>query len=147
MSENKKTIITDGQDLAEKAAQLAAEGVTDVVITLNTLNYTRYKETNDGKELGPVIEGINAAVGQKLHITLQVSLKEGYNEAEILDLLQLTFQHRYDIVFMPTISYDLLRSKMPALKPIDGDFGDVEMYKYPGAVGRIGLLRDNKNNQ
>lgn len=51
MSDNKKTIITDGQDLAEKAAQLAADGVTDVVITLNTLNYTRYKETNDGKEL------------------------------------------------------------------------------------------------
>ena len=147
MSENKKTIITDGQDLAEKAAQLAADGVTDVVITLNTMNYTRYKETNDGKELGPVIEGINAAVGQKLNITLQVSLKEGYNEAEILDLLQLTFQHKYTIVFMPTISYDLLRSKMPALRPVEGDFGDVDMYKYPGALGRIGMLKDpNKNN-
>lgn len=146
MSDNKKTIITDGQDLAEKAAQLAADGVTDVVITLNTLNYTRYKETNDGKELRPVIDGINAAVGQKLHVTLQVSLKEGYNEAEILDLLQLTFQHRYDIVFMPTISYDLLRSKMPALRSVEGDFGDVEMYKYPGALGRIGLIRENKGN-
>ena len=146
MTDNKKTVITDGQDLAEKASQLAAEGVTDVVITLNTLNYTIYKETNDGKELGPVIEGINTAVGQKLHITLQVSLKEGYNEAEILDLLQLTFQHKYDIVFMPTISYDLLRSKMPALKPVDGDFGEVEMFKYPGAVGRIGLMKDKMSN-
>ena len=146
MSENKKTIITDGQDLAGKAAQLAAEGVTDVVITLNTMNYTRYKETNDGKELAPVIEGINAAVGQKLHITLQVSLKEGYNEAETLDLLQLTFQHKYDIVFMPTISYDLLKSKMPALRAVDGDFGDVEMFKYPGALGRIGFIKDQKNN-
>lgn len=142
MSENKKTIITDGQDLAEKAEQLKADGVTDVVVTLNTLNYTRYKESNDGKELGPVIEGINKAVGQKLNITLQVSLKEGYNEAEILDLLQLTFQHKYTIVFMPTTSYDLLRQKMPALKPVEGDFGDVEMYKYPGAVGRIGLMKN-----
>lgn len=146
MSENKKMIITDGQDLAEKAEQLKADGITDVVITLNTLNYTRYKETNDGKELGPVIEGINKAVGQQLNITLQVSLKEGYNEAEILDLLQLTFQHKYDIVFMPTISYDLLRSKMPALKPVDGDFGNVDMYKYPGAVGRIGMLKDQHKN-
>lgn len=146
MSENKKTIITDGQDLAEKAAQLADDGVTDVVITLNTMNYTRYKETNDGKELGPVIEGINAAVGQKLNITLQVSLKEGYNEAETLDLLQLTFQHKYNIVFMPTISYKFLKSKMPALKPVEGDFGDVEMYKYPGALGRIGFLKEAKSN-
>lgn len=146
MSENKKIVVTDGQDLAEKAQQLKAEGVTDVIITLNTMNYTRYKDTNGGKELGPVIDGINKAVGQQLNITLQVSLKEGYNDAEILDLLQLTFQHKYDIVFMPTISYDLLRSRMPALKKIDGDFGEVEMYKYPGAIGRIGLLKEPQKN-
>ena len=146
MTENKKIIITDGQDLAEKAEQMKADGVTDVIITLNTLNYTRYKESNDGKELAPVIDGINKAVGQKLNITLQVSLKEGYNEAEVLDLLQLTFQHKYDIVFMPTISYDFLRSKMPALKKVEGDFGDVEMYKYPGAIGRIGLIKESQKN-
>lgn len=146
MSENKKTFITDGQDLAEKAAQLKADGITDVIITLNTLNYTRYKETNDGKELAPVIDGINKAVDQQLHVTLHVSLKEGYNEAETLDLLQLTFQHKYDIVFMPTISYDFLKSKMPALRAVEGDFGDVEMYKYPGALGRIGFLKNQNNN-
>lgn len=144
MTDTRKTIITDGQDLAEKAEQLKKDGVTDVIITLNTMNYTKYKESNDGKELAPVIEGINKAVGQKLGITLQVSLKEGYNEGEILDLLQLTFQHKYDIVFMPTISYDLLRSKMPALKPVEGDFGEVGMYKYPGALGRIGLLKQGE---
>lgn len=146
MSENKKTVITDGQDLAEKAAQLKADGVTDVIITLNTLNYTKYKETNDGKELAPVIEGINKAVGQKLNITLQVSLKQGFNEAETLDLLQLTFQHKYDIVFMPTISYEYLKSKMPALRKVDGEFGNVEMFKYPGAVGRIGFIKDQGVN-
>lgn len=146
MSENKKTIITDGQDLAKRAEQLKAEGVTDVIITLNTLNYTRYKESNDGKELSPVIEGINKAVDQQMHVTLHVSLKEGYNEAETLDLLQLTFQHKYDIIFMPTISYEFLKSKMPALRPVEGDFGDVEMFKYPGAIGRIGFLKDAKSN-
>lgn len=146
MSEEKKTIITDGQDLAERAEQLKADGVTDVIITLNTLNYTKYKESNGGKELAPVIEGINKAVGQQLHVILHVSLKEGYNEAETLDLLQLTFQHKYDIVFMPTISYEFLKSKMPALRQVEGDFGDVEMFKYPGALGRIGFLKEAKSN-
>ena len=28
-----------------------------------------------------------------------------------------------------------------ALRKIDGDFGDVDMYKYPMAVGRIGFLK------
>ena len=135
-------IITDGQDLAEKAEELKKDGVTDVVVDVNTFNYTRYMESNDGKHLENVIDGINRAVGLKMNIRLNVRLKEGFNDDEVLDFLQLTFQHKYDIVFFPTISYDFLKSKMPALKKIDGDFGEVEMYKYPGSVGRIGFLKN-----
>ena len=142
MENNKKVIVTDGQDLAEKAEALKNDGVTDVTIVVNTLNFTRYKESNDGKELQPVIDGINKAVGLQMHIRLNVGLKEGYSDDEILDLLQLTFQHKYDIVFLPTMSYDLIKSKMPALQQIQGDFGEVDMYKYPGSVGRIGFLKN-----
>lgn len=141
MSENKKVIVTDGQDLAEKAEELKKSGVTDIIIKVNTFNYTRYQETNEGKHLKPVIDGINSAVKQQLNIRLDVSLKEGYSDDEVLDFLQLTFQHKYDIVFLPTISYDFLKSKMPALRKVEGDFGDVEMYKYPGTLGRIGFLK------
>ena len=140
MTEDKKIIVTDGQDLAENAEKLKAEGVTGVTVVVNTFNYTRYKESNDGKELQPVIDGINRAVGQKLDITLHVGIKEGFNDDEILDFLQLTFQNKYDIVFLPTISFDLIKSKMPALKKIEGIFGGVDMYKYPGSIGRIGFL-------
>ena len=43
--ENKeiRTVVTDGQDLAEKAADLRKNGVTDVTVIVNTFNYTRYK--------------------------------------------------------------------------------------------------------
>ena len=140
MTENKKVFVTDGQDLAERAEQLKADGVTDVTVVVNTFNFTRYQESNDGKELQPVIDGINKAVGQKLNITLHVGIKEGFNDDEILDFLQLTFQHKYDIVFLPTISYDLIKSKMPALSKVSGESGNVDMYKYPGSVGRIGFL-------
>ena len=142
MTEEKKVIITDGQDLAEKAEELKKSGVTDVTVVVNTFNFTRYQESNDGKRLQPVIDGINSAVGQKLNIRLNVGLKEGFNDDEVLDFVQLTFQHKYDIVFLPTISYDFLKSKMPALRKIEGDFGEVEMYKYPGAIGRIGFLKN-----
>ncbi|MGN0703825.1 MAG: hypothetical protein ACI4LD_04620 [Lentihominibacter sp.] len=140
MTEDKKIFVTDGQDLAEKAEKLKADGITDVTVVVNTFNFTRYKESNDGKELQPVIDGINKAVGQKLNITLHVGIKEGFNDDEILDFLQLTFQHKYDIVFLPTISFDLIKSKMPALRKVSGNFGSVDMYKYPGSVGRIGFL-------
>ena len=142
MENNTNVIVTDGQDLAEKAEAMKKEGVTDVTVVVNTFNFTRYKESNDGKELQPVIDGINKAVDLQMNIRLNVGLKEGFNDDEILDFLQLTFQHKYDIVFLPTINYDLIKSKMPALRQVQGDFGEVDMYKYPGSVGRIGFLKN-----
>lgn len=137
----KKIYVTDGQDLAERAEDLKKEGYTDVTVVVNTFNYTRYKRSNDGKELQPVIDGINKAVGQGLGVRLDVGLKEGFNDDEILDFLQLTLMHRYDVVFLPTIDYDVIKAKMPGLRPVDGDFGDVDMYKYAVAKGRIGFLK------
>ncbi len=142
MGDERKTVITDGQDLAEKAAQLKKDGVTDVIVEVNTFNYTRYKRSNGGKELQPVIDGINKAVGEGLRIQLNVGLQEGFNDDEILDFLQLTFLHKYDIVFLPTMDYDKIKSKMPALVPVKGDFGDVDMYKYAIAKGRIGFMKE-----
>ncbi len=142
MGDERKTVITDGQDLAEKAAQLKKDGVTDVIVEVNTFNYTRYKRSNGDKELQPVIDGINKAVGEGLRIQLNVSLQEGFNDDEILDFLQLTFLHKYDIVFLPTMDYDKIKSKMPALVPVKGDFGDVDMYKYAIAKGRIGFMKE-----
>ena len=132
MENNTKVIVTDGQDLAEKAEAMKKEGVTDVTVVVNTFNFTRYKESNDGKELQPVIDGINKAVDLQMNIRLNVGLKEGFNDDEILDFLQLTFQHKYDMI----------KSKMPALRQVQGDFGEVDMYKYPGSVGRIGFLKN-----
>ena len=142
MGDERKTVVTDGQDLAEKAAQLKKDGVTDVIVEVNTFNYTRYKRSNGGKELQPVIDGINKAVGEGLRIQLNVGLQEGFNDDEILDFLQLTFLHKYDIVFLPTMDYEKIKSKMPALVPVKGDFGDVDMYKYAIAKGRIGFMKE-----
>ena len=64
MEENsieKKTVVTDGQDLAEQVEDLKKNGVTDVTVVVNTFNYTKYKKSNEGKELEPVIKGINKA--------------------------------------------------------------------------------------
>lgn len=141
-NEEKKVVITDGQDLAETAEELKKSGVTDVIVIVNTFNYTRYKESNDGKELQPVVDGINKAIGVGLKVTLHVGLKEGFNDDEILDFLQLTILHKYDVVFLPTMDYDAIKAKMPGLRPVEGDFGDVDMYKYAVAKGRIGFMKN-----
>ena len=143
-SGTRNVYITDGQDLTEKAADLKASGVTDVTVIVNTFNYTRYQESNDGKTLQPVIDGINRAVGEGLRIRLDVALKEGFNDDEILDFLQLTLLHKYDIIFLPTIDYGIIREKLPLLRPVEGDFGDVDMYKYAIAKGRIGFIKSQE---
>ena len=139
-----RRVVTDGQDLAETADQLRSDGVTDVTVVVNTFNYTRYKESNDGKELQPVVDGINKAIGAGLKVRLEVALKEGFNDDEILDFLQLTILHPYEIVFLPTMDYDKIKAKMPMLRKIDKDFGNIDMYKYAVAKGRIGFLKNQE---
>ena len=96
MAENsieKKTVVTDGQDLAEQVEDLKKNGVTDVTVVVNTFNYTKYKKSNGGKELQPVINGINKAEDAGMHITLHVGLEEGFNDDEVLYFLQLTLMY------------------------------------------------------
>ena len=139
MSENKNTIITDGQNLAERAEELKNSGVTDVTVVVNTFNYTRYKQSNDGKSLEPVIEGINSAVGKGLGIRLNVGIKEGFNDDEIMDFVQLTFQHDYEILFIGSDSFpaEEIRNKLPGFREAASQEQDVITGKYPGAVGKI----------
>ena len=138
----KKTVVTDGQDLAGKAADLRKNGVTDVTVVVNTFNFTKYKESNEGKSLQPVIDGINRAEAEGMHITLNVGLVEGFNDEEVLDFLQMTIMYDYDIIFLPTMDYGKIKAKMPLLRKVDGDFGNVDMYKYAVARGHIGFLKD-----
>lgn len=133
-------IETDGQNLKSMAEKLKKAGLTGVIVKVNTMRYTRYKNSNDGKELANVVDGINQAVGQKLNVRLQVSLEKGFSDDEILDFVQLTFQHDYEVIFMPTMPYEEIKAKM-RLRPIEGDYGDIEMFKYAGARGKIGFIK------
>ena len=141
MQMNEKMIRTDGCGLAEEAAELKLSGASGVIIRLDTLNYTRYQRISEGESLQPVIDGINAAIDNGLEVRIEVAVTEGFNDDEVPDFLQLTLQHRCDVVFLPTVDYDMLKKKMPALRKIDAVSGDAEMYKYPMAVGRIGFLK------
>ena len=49
--------------------------------------------------------------------------------------------HKYDVVFLPTMDQEKIKAKMPGLRKVEGDFGEVDMYKYAVARGRIGFLR------
>lgn len=134
-------IETDGQDLEGELDALKEAGLTGVIININTMRHSRYAKTHDGKELNNVIAGINKAINNEVYVRINVALEKGFSDDEILDFVQLTLQHNYDIVFMPTIPYDVIKGKMK-LRPVEGDFGDIELFKYVIGRGRIGFLKE-----
>lgn len=140
--DNEEILIeTDGQNLAAMAEKLKNAGLTGVIININTMRHSRYAKTHGGSELKNVIDGINSAVGQKLYVRLNAALEENFSDDEVLDFVQLTFQHDYDVVFMPTLPYELIKGKI-RVRPVEGDFGDIELFKYAVGRGRIGFLKE-----
>ena len=140
--DNEEIIIeTDGQALEDMAERLKGAGMTGVHININTMRHSRYAKSHDGKDLANVVGGINKAIDAQLYVRINVALEEGFSDDEILDFVQLTLQHNYDVVFMPTIPYDVIKGKMK-LRPVEGDFDDIELFKYVIGRGRIGFLKE-----
>lgn len=135
-------IRTDGHELVHMAQALKNAGLTGVEINVNSFNYTRYAKTHDGKELGTVITGINKATEQGLKIRIFIAIEKGFNDGEIMDLVQVILQHQYEIIFTEPvgITIDEIKSKMRRLKPVEPTCQGIELFKYPGSKGTIGFV-------
>lgn len=150
------SIATKGKVLEPKAQQLKEAGLSRVTFNLDTLLPIRYV----GGDINDVVKGINAATDNGLKpVKINVLLQKGYNDDEIMDYVQLTFQHEYEIRFIEMTEeeeaaskYDFMsceevKAKLPALRPAvldkDGNLsedprcGIADVYKYPGARGKI----------
>ena len=150
------SLTTNGIALSDNAEALKAAGLDDVNIKLDTLKYTAYEKIVENGELDKIIPSINAAVNAKLSpVTLFVHVFEGINDTELMDFLQLTFQHKYRIVFrelaggengdFKSVKEAAIREKMPALRTTlqEGETlqpGEIEYFKYPIGVGKIGFV-------
>ncbi len=152
----KLSFATNGSGLAELAPKMKEAGADSVHIQLDTLKYTAYSKLVEGGEIDEIIPGINACVDAGLSpVTLDVHIFEGINDTELMDFLQLTFQHKYSIIFkelaggeccgFKSVTEDAIRAKMPALRTTlkEGEAlqsGEIEFFKYPIGVGKIGFI-------
>lgn len=136
-------IETDGLEAAYMAEKLKKAGVTGIKFLINSLNNTKYSKTNDKKSLDEVFKGINAATDAGMTVRFYVKIEKGFNDMEIIDFLQLTLQHRYEIVFVQPegMTNDDIKAKMPALRPTQYQTEDVEFFAYPMSQGKIGFPR------
>ena len=151
------TMTTNGALLGDLAKPLKAAGLDRVNISLDSLRHTRFKEITRCGDLNDVLAGINAATAAGFSpIKLNVVTMKGFNDDEILDFVQLTMQHPFEVRFielMPFsgnkemnygyISTDEIKEKLPALKPVEvtlHESGVAQLYSYPGSKGYIGFI-------
>lgn len=151
----KITMTTNGILLPQMAEQLKKAGLDRVNISMDSLRHDRYREITRGGDLDQVIAGANAAVKAGLTpIKFNVVMMKGFNDDELLDFVQLTLQHDYEVRFielMPVgraendidhgyISSEEIKGRLPQLIPLEDQDGVAEMYRYRGARGRIGFI-------
>lgn len=133
-------LTTDGQLLKFTAAELKQAGLDRVAVKVDTFRYARFKKVLEDDTLENVVEGINKATDAGLKpVRIIMQVKQGFNDDEIMDFVQLTFQHDYEILFRGSDSFPTteIRKKLPGFTEAPVQEQDVTTGKYPGAIGRI----------
>ncbi|WP_059172998.1 GTP 3',8-cyclase MoaA [Bacillus sp. FJAT-27445] len=153
-------LTTNGVLLPKFAEQLKAAGLMRVNVSLDSLNDKLFGEIN-GRNVGtqPVLDGIAAARKAGLGVKVNMVVKKGLNDQEILPMaeyckengLQLRYIEYMDVgstngwkmddVVTKKQIYDILKEKfeLEALEP--AYFGEVaKLYRYKGTDSDVGFI-------
>ena len=148
-------VTTNGTMLPTLAKPLRDAGVSRVNISLDTLDALRFRSITRGGDLFRTIDGIRAALRAGFEkIKLNTVLIGGFNDDEIPALAELTRRYPLDLRFielMPILeSHDfgpeaflpcsLVLERLPELIPVEPDGGVARLYRFPGGMGRVGLI-------
>ena len=97
------SLTTNGHLLARKAAGLAAAGLHDVNVSLDSLDPARFTHMTGGGDLRRVLAGLDAARQVLARVKLNVVLLRDHNLSEWPDLVAFAITHGYDIRFIETM--------------------------------------------
>ena len=133
-------LTTNGQLLKLTAGELKEAGLDKVAVKVDTFRYARFKKNLEDDTLENVVEGINKATDAGFKpVRIIMRVEKDFNDDEIMDFVQLTFQHDYEILFIGSDSFPAaeIRNKLPGFRDAASQEQDVITGKYPGAVGKI----------
>ena len=151
-------LTTNGVLLPKLAKPLKEAGVSRFNISLDTLDPEKFHYITRIGNLQDVLDGIQAVLDEGFEKTkLNAVLAGGFNDDEIEALADLTLKMPVDMRFiemMPMydsgdfgpesfISADTVLEKLKDrnLEKVEKDGGVAELYRLPGALGNIGLIR------
>lgn len=148
---------TNGTLLTKYASKLKEAGLNRLNISLDTLDYEKYKEITRGGDLNRVLDGINAAKEAGLTpIKINTVLIGGFNENEIPKFVGLTKENNIDVRFielMPIgeaaafakdkfIPNSRVLDAVAELAPIENEdiSSPAVYYKLPNSKGKVGII-------
>jgi cyclic pyranopterin phosphate synthase len=108
------TLTTNGSQLHRHAAELKANGVERINVSLDTRDQEKFRTITRWGDVNKVLEGISAAQGEGLRIKINMVALKGINEDEIPKMLAWCHAQEMDLTLIET---------MP-LGEIDGDRTD-----------------------
>ena len=145
---------TNGSLLPDMAEPLRRAGVTRLNISLDTLNSEKFSSVTRCGSLSSVLDGLHAAEAAGFtDLKLNTVLIGGFNDDEIIDFINLTRTHPWEIRFselMPMgecagwersrfLSNDAVLRACPALLPLESH-GVARRFRLPDGAGTVGLI-------
>jgi GTP 3',8-cyclase len=155
------TMTTNGVLLSRLAMPLADAGLQRVNISVDTLDLQKFRRLTRWGNLDQVWAGIEAAEQAGLTpIKINAVVVRGYNEADVVDLAQLTIQHPWQVRFIEMMPFagatdiqttqlvtaseiqERIQAVNGPLEQVNGGKldGEARLFRFPGALGDVGFI-------
>ena len=154
------SLTTNGTLLSRYAAELKSAGLQRVNVSLDTLRQDKFNFiTRNGKNLGDVLKGIEAAKSVGLNpVKLNMVVMSGINDDELLDFATKTINEEWHVRFielMPLVGEDTIASQFVSVSEVrkrvellgelepclpSAGNGPAKYFRFPHARGTVGFI-------
>ncbi len=151
---------TNGVKLAELAEPLARAGLSQVNISIDSLDPDKFRRITRRGDLDDVWQGIAAAEAAGLSpIKLNCVVTRGWNDDEVVELARLSLRNDWEVRFIELMPFGSVadfqqEQVVPSIETkarIEAAVGPLEMmphnghdparsYRLPGAMGQLGFI-------
>lgn len=104
-------LTTNGFLLEKQAAELKKAGLKAVNISLDAIDEEVFYHMSKRRQVNKVFKGIDAALASGLELKLNAVIMKGYNEHQILPLLDYAFEKNIPIRFLEIMAMGHLHQK------------------------------------
>ncbi|HEY6074295.1 MAG TPA: GTP 3',8-cyclase MoaA [Anaerolineales bacterium] len=155
------SMTTNGVLLSRLARPLAEAGLQRVNVSIDTLDPEKFNRLTRWGKLEDVWKGVLAAEEAGLKpVKLNAVVVHGYNEADVVDLARLTYEHPWQVRFIEMMPFggatELQTTQMITMAQVQARIeaalgtmqpansgqldGEAQVFQLPGAQGNLGFI-------